>query len=167
MRFPRSRRTRITMYQLLCICSIVRISLVSTSTACDWFLSKSRVSAKPFIREIFSLKPLFSLRLARMQRVVASSIKKSTSASIRSFATSSRHLYANSATMTAPIVHRATHIGSWLRPAEVKQARTKFFAGESSPEELRKVEDKNIAEVVKEQQKIGLKSVSDGEYRRE
>jgi len=64
-------------------------------------------------------------------------------------------------------VHRATHIGSWLRPAEVKEARTKFFAGEMSPEDLRKVEDKNIAELVKEQQKIGLKPISDGEARRE
>jgi methionine synthase II (cobalamin-independent) len=69
--------------------------------------------------------------------------------------------------MPGPIVHRATHIGSWLRPAELKEARAKFFAGDLKAEELKEVEKKNIAQVVKDQQKVGLKPISNGEYDRE
>lgn len=69
--------------------------------------------------------------------------------------------------MTAPIVHRATHIGSWLRPAELKEARAKFFAGEIKAEDLKEVEKRTIAQVVKDQQKVGLKPLSNGEFDRE
>lgn len=59
-------------------------------------------------------------------------------------------------TMAAP-VHRCSHVGSWLRPAEVKEQRTAFFEKKIGADELRKTEDKHIAQVVKEQQAAGLK----------
>ncbi|KAL7010346.1 hypothetical protein EMMF5_000369 [Cystobasidiomycetes sp. EMM_F5] len=62
--------------------------------------------------------------------------------------------------MAAP-VHRCSHVGSWLRPAEVKEQRTAFFEKKIGADELRKTEDKHIAQVVKEQQAAGLKDISD------
>ena len=61
---------------------------------------------------------------------------------------------------------RAEHVGSLLRPDEVHDARAKQLAGELSAEELRAVEDEAIAAVVRRQEEIGLRSVSDGELRR-
>ena len=53
---------------------------------------------------------------------------------------------------------RVDHVGSYLRPKELVEAREKFAKGELSKEELTKVEDKVIA--------AGLKGVTDGEFRR-
>ena len=53
--------------------------------------------------------------------------------------------------------HRVSHVGSWLRPAELKEQRTAFFQQKLSGEELRKSEDRFIADVVKEQQNANLK----------
>lgn len=61
---------------------------------------------------------------------------------------------------------RADHVGSLLRPPELKQAREAHKAGKLSAAELRKVEDKAIADAVKMQEDIGLKGVTDGEFRR-
>lgn len=61
---------------------------------------------------------------------------------------------------------RADHVGSLLRPKFLLEARDKYFAGELPAEELRKVEDKAIAEAIKKQQDVGLHSVTDGEFRR-
>jgi 5-methyltetrahydropteroyltriglutamate--homocysteine methyltransferase len=61
---------------------------------------------------------------------------------------------------------RADHVGSLLRPKELRDARESHKAGRLSDAELRKVEDKAIAEAVKMQQDIGLKSITDGEFRR-
>ena len=62
---------------------------------------------------------------------------------------------------------RADHVGSFLRPAYLLQARDQFFTKkEISAEQLRAVEDKAISEIVKFQQDVGLHSITDGEFRR-
>ena len=61
---------------------------------------------------------------------------------------------------------RADHVGSYLRPARLHAARDKFIADEISGEQLRVVEDACIREVVKRQEAVGLKGITDGEFRR-
>ena len=61
---------------------------------------------------------------------------------------------------------RADHVGSFLRPAYLLQAREKKARGEISPAQLREVEDRAIAEIVVFQRDVGLKSITDGEFRR-
>lgn len=62
--------------------------------------------------------------------------------------------------------YRFDVVGSFLRPEELKKARAEFEAGSISKEELTKVEDKCIAELVEKQKQAGLHSVTDGEFRR-
>ena len=57
-------------------------------------------------------------------------------------------------------------VGSFLRPQEVKDARAAFEAGKISKEDLRTIEDKAIKELVEKEKKVGLKAVTDGEFRR-
>jgi 5-methyltetrahydropteroyltriglutamate--homocysteine methyltransferase len=61
---------------------------------------------------------------------------------------------------------RADHVGSLLRPAALKDARAKRERGEISNEELAKIEDREIGEVICKQEEVGLKAVTDGEFRR-
>lgn len=61
---------------------------------------------------------------------------------------------------------RADHVGSLLRTAALKEARAKREKGEISAEALQVVEDREIATVIKKQEEIGLKAVTDGEFRR-
>lgn len=61
---------------------------------------------------------------------------------------------------------RAEHVGSFLRPPQLLEARQRHFKGEISTEALRAVEDEAITEVVKKQEAVGLKGISDGEFRR-
>jgi 5-methyltetrahydropteroyltriglutamate--homocysteine methyltransferase len=61
---------------------------------------------------------------------------------------------------------RADHVGSFLRPRRLLDAREKFFAGNLGAAELRGVEDGCIREVVKSQEHAGLKGITDGEFRR-
>ena len=62
---------------------------------------------------------------------------------------------------------RADHVGSLLRPASVGQARKKFAAGQISRDELKAIEDKAIRETIANEERVGLKSITDGELRRE
>lgn len=62
---------------------------------------------------------------------------------------------------------RGDHIGSLLRPQELLESRRKMRAGEISIEELRDHENECIREVVKLQERTGLMSITDGEFRRE
>ena len=62
--------------------------------------------------------------------------------------------------------HRAEHVGSLLRPAQLLEKRASFDAGTCTPEELRKAEDEAIAAVLKLQQDVGLRTWTDGEMRR-
>jgi 5-methyltetrahydropteroyltriglutamate--homocysteine methyltransferase len=62
---------------------------------------------------------------------------------------------------------RADHVGSFLRPAYLLEARDQFFNKKSiSAAQLREVEDRAITEIVKFQQDVGLHSITDGEFRR-
>ena len=61
---------------------------------------------------------------------------------------------------------RADHVGSFLRPAYLLEARQQAAKGEITRSQLRDVEDRAIAEIVKMQQDVGLQSITDGEFRR-
>src|SRR4051794_4305788 len=61
---------------------------------------------------------------------------------------------------------RADHVGSLLRPPELKAARIRRDLGEISSGELTQLEDQAIRDVVALQESIGLKSITDGEFRR-
>ena len=61
---------------------------------------------------------------------------------------------------------RADHVGSFLRPKELLDAREKQQKGEITREALRKVEDAAIRDIVKFQEDLGLESITDGEFRR-
>ena len=63
-------------------------------------------------------------------------------------------------------VFRAEHIGSFLRPSEVKESRVAFQHGRISREQLVEVEDRAILEVLERQRQIGLDVFTDGEFRR-
>ena len=61
---------------------------------------------------------------------------------------------------------RADHVGSLLRPPELRAARDDFAAGKIDAEALRAVEDAAIADAVKLQEDVGLQAATDGEFRR-
>jgi 5-methyltetrahydropteroyltriglutamate--homocysteine methyltransferase len=61
---------------------------------------------------------------------------------------------------------RADHVGSLLRPPPLRRARDEFAAGAITAAELRDAEDVAIADAVRMQQEAGLRSVTDGEFRR-
>ncbi|MFI1988752.1 5-methyltetrahydropteroyltriglutamate--homocysteine S-methyltransferase [Actinoplanes sp. NPDC020271] len=66
--------------------------------------------------------------------------------------------------MTPPF--RADHVGSLLRPPHLLEARTKRATGEITAEQLRAIEDDAIRDVVRMQRDVGLRSATDGEFRR-
>jgi len=61
---------------------------------------------------------------------------------------------------------RYDHVGSFLRPAYLLEARGRKARGKINAEQLRLVEDRAIAEIVRFQEDVGLKSITDGEFRR-
>ena len=61
---------------------------------------------------------------------------------------------------------RADHVGSLLRPAALHAARTARQRGEITEEALKEIEDREIRAAIRKQEQIGLKAVTDGEYRR-
>ena len=61
---------------------------------------------------------------------------------------------------------RLDHVGSFLRPECLKEARAKFNAGEINAEELERVENEEIIALIEKEKELGLKSVTDGEFRR-
>ena len=61
---------------------------------------------------------------------------------------------------------RADHVGSLLRPAELKEARASHQRGEMSAAGLKAAEDRAIEAVIARQAAIGLRSATDGEFRR-
>ncbi|MDQ6774179.1 MAG: 5-methyltetrahydropteroyltriglutamate--homocysteine S-methyltransferase [Candidatus Dormibacteraeota bacterium] len=66
---------------------------------------------------------------------------------------------------TAP-PFRADHVGSLLRPAALLRARGDFAAGRVLLEVLRSAEDAAIRDAVRMQREVGLRSATDGEFRR-
>ena len=63
-------------------------------------------------------------------------------------------------------VYRADHVGSLLRPKKILATREELAEGKVTAEDLRKLEDAYVAEIVKKQIDSGLQSITDGEFRR-
>jgi 5-methyltetrahydropteroyltriglutamate--homocysteine methyltransferase len=61
---------------------------------------------------------------------------------------------------------RADHVGSLLRPPELLRARQDFADDKLSAQELRAIEDEAIRGAVRMQEEVGLRSATDGEFRR-
>src|SRR5438105_9119299 len=69
---------------------------------------------------------------------------------------------------------RADQVGSLLRPERLKQAREKFLGpqtatsnvGPHHDSRLKQVEDESVRDVIAMQERIGLRAVTDGEFRR-
>lgn len=61
---------------------------------------------------------------------------------------------------------RYDQVGSLLRPKQLKEARESFQAGRLTKAELTAIEDEAIITVIRKQKEIGLKAVTDGEFRR-
>lgn len=61
---------------------------------------------------------------------------------------------------------RANHVGSLLRPPELLAAREKHQKGEIGAAALREVEDRCIRDVVRMQEDVGMRGITDGEFRR-
>lgn len=68
--------------------------------------------------------------------------------------------------MTTKLPSRADHVGSFLRPREVIEAREHRAADNISYQDLRAAEDTAIAELVPWEESLGLKAITDGEFRR-
>src|SRR5215204_3948466 len=62
--------------------------------------------------------------------------------------------------------YRADHVGSLLRPPALLKAREDFANGTIDADELRGVEDDAIRNAVRLQEDVGLRSATDGEFRR-
>src|SRR2546425_8782348 len=69
--------------------------------------------------------------------------------------------------MTTEPPFRADQVGSLLRPPELREARAKAKAGALAPARLKEVEDRCIRAAVARQEALGLRAVTDGEYRRD
>ena len=61
---------------------------------------------------------------------------------------------------------KADHVGSFLRTEPIKAARKAFANGEIDRTVLKDVENKEIEKLVQKQIEVGLKSITDGEFRR-
>src|SRR4029434_457132 len=61
---------------------------------------------------------------------------------------------------------RANHVGSLLRPPELRLAREKHQKSEITAAQLREVEDRCIRDAVKMQEDVGMQGITDGEFRR-
>ncbi len=61
---------------------------------------------------------------------------------------------------------KADHVGSLLRPESIHQARKEFKEGSITAEQLREIETTEIKRIVDKQIEVGLKAVTDGEFRR-
>ena len=66
--------------------------------------------------------------------------------------------------ITAP--QRADHVGSYLRPAVLKEARKQFAEGKITDQQLEDVKHEAIRLLVKKQKEAGLRIISDGEFNR-
>ncbi|MGX7243238.1 5-methyltetrahydropteroyltriglutamate--homocysteine S-methyltransferase [Enterococcus quebecensis] len=64
------------------------------------------------------------------------------------------------------IPFRYDQVGSFLRPEKLKKAREQFANHEISAETLKQIEDQAIIELIDKQTQLGLKAITDGEFRR-
>lgn len=63
-------------------------------------------------------------------------------------------------------VYRADHVGSLLRPKEILQARADLPPNSNDTSSLKAMEDKYISDVVRKELQVGIRSITDGEFRR-
>ena len=70
------------------------------------------------------------------------------------------------ASLPDPPPFRADHVGSFLRPKSLLDAREKHKAGAIDAAELRRIEDEAIRGIVTFQEDVGLRGITDGEFRR-
>jgi methionine synthase II (cobalamin-independent) len=61
---------------------------------------------------------------------------------------------------------RADHVGSLIRPQELRDARQAHLEGRLPAAELTAIEDRLIRDAVAMQERVGLQAVTDGEFRR-
>ncbi len=61
---------------------------------------------------------------------------------------------------------RYDYVGSFLRPAVLKEARENFKKGKITKEQLTAVEDEEIRKLVQKQKAAGYHAITDGEFRR-
>ena len=61
---------------------------------------------------------------------------------------------------------RADEVGSLLRPEKIRRAREDLESGKIDRQQFESIEDECIREVVAKQESVGLKAVTDGEFRR-
>ena len=61
---------------------------------------------------------------------------------------------------------RAEHLGSLLRPDDLLKTRADLDKGKARQEELTKIENTSVKDIVDIQIKLGFHPISDGEYRR-
>jgi 5-methyltetrahydropteroyltriglutamate--homocysteine methyltransferase len=74
-------------------------------------------------------------------------------------------------TQTEPLKRTTTPfrydiVGSFLRPAALKDARLQYKNGEITASQLTEVENAEIVKLVQKQKEVGLQAVTDGEFRR-
>jgi 5-methyltetrahydropteroyltriglutamate--homocysteine methyltransferase len=62
---------------------------------------------------------------------------------------------------------RAEHVGSFLRPPAIHEARARFRAGDLGEAGLREIEDREIEAMIPKLAETGIRSITDGEFRRE
>jgi 5-methyltetrahydropteroyltriglutamate--homocysteine methyltransferase len=62
--------------------------------------------------------------------------------------------------------YRADHVGSFLRPKRLLEARARHTRGEIEAAALREIEDEAIRDVARRQEEVGLNGITDGEFRR-
>ncbi|MGG1572537.1 5-methyltetrahydropteroyltriglutamate--homocysteine S-methyltransferase [Fictibacillus sp. NRS-1165] len=62
--------------------------------------------------------------------------------------------------------YKADHVGSFLRPERIKEARVLKQNGKITSQQLREIEDEEIIRLVEKQKEVGLTAVTDGEFRR-
>lgn len=61
---------------------------------------------------------------------------------------------------------RYDFVGSFLRPEKLKEARNQFDNGSIGYDELKKVEDESITELITKVKELGYHVITDGEFRR-
>lgn len=62
--------------------------------------------------------------------------------------------------------YRADHVGSILRTVPLKKAREQKAKGDINADQLKAVEDAEILKIMAKQEEVGLKGITDGEFRR-
>ena len=68
--------------------------------------------------------------------------------------------------MNQTIPFTVYHVGSFLRPKSLKDARRRVKEGTTTKEELREIENEEIKKLVASQKAVGVKGITDGEFRR-